>query len=36
MDKPMSGFAFKFMSLSFRFRDVFLLPKNILKEVEKS
>ena len=33
MDKPMSNFDFKFMSLGYRFRDFFLPRKNILKEV---
>jgi ubiquinone/menaquinone biosynthesis C-methylase UbiE len=32
MDKPMSNFHFRFMSLGFWFRDTFLPPKNILKE----
>ena len=32
MDKPMSGLAFKFMSLGFKFRDFFRPRKNILKE----
>ena len=33
MDKPVSNSHFKFMSFSYRFRDFFLPPKNILKEV---
>jgi len=33
MDKPMSNFHFKLMSLSFAFRDIFSPPGNILKEV---
>ena len=33
MDKPMSNFDFKFMSLGYRFRDFSLPRKNILKEV---
>jgi len=33
MDKPMSNFMFRFMSFGFRFRDIFLPRKNILKEV---
>ncbi|NWF78311.1 MAG: class I SAM-dependent methyltransferase [Chloroflexi bacterium] len=33
MDKPMPNFHFKLMSLGFKFRDFFLPPKNILKEV---
>ncbi len=31
MDKPMSDFDFKFMSLGYKFRDFFLPRKNILK-----
>jgi ubiquinone/menaquinone biosynthesis C-methylase UbiE len=34
MDKPMSNFAFKFMSFGYKFRDLRLPRKNILKEVE--
>ncbi len=33
MDKPMSNLDFRFMSLSFAFRDIFLPRKNILAEV---
>jgi SAM-dependent methyltransferase len=33
MDKPMSNFHFKLMSLGFAFRDMFSPPKNILAEV---
>jgi len=33
VDKPMSNFHFKFMSLGFKFRDLLLPPKNKLKEV---
>ena len=33
MDKPMSNFDFRFMSLGFKFRDFFLPRENILKEV---
>jgi len=33
MDKPMSNSHFKFMSFCFKFRDFFLPPKNVLKEV---
>jgi len=33
MDKPMSNLDFRFMSLSFIFRDIFLPRKNILAEV---
>ena len=33
MDKPMSNFDFKFMSLGYKFRDFFLPRMNILKEV---
>jgi ubiquinone/menaquinone biosynthesis C-methylase UbiE len=33
MDKPMSSFHFKFMSLGYQFRDFFLPRMNILKEV---
>jgi len=33
MDKPMSNFDFKFMSLGYKFRDFFLPRLNILKEV---
>jgi ubiquinone/menaquinone biosynthesis C-methylase UbiE len=33
MDKPMSNFDFKFMSVGYKFRDCFLPRKNILKEV---
>jgi len=33
MDKPMSNFDFKFMSVGYKFRDFFLPRKNILKEV---
>ena len=33
MDKPMSGFHFRFMSFGFWFRDIFLPRKSILKEV---
>ena len=33
MDKPVSNFHFKFMSFGYKFRDFFLPPKNILKEV---
>jgi ubiquinone/menaquinone biosynthesis C-methylase UbiE len=33
MDKPMSNFDFKFMSLGYKFRDFFLPRKNILEEV---
>ncbi len=33
MDNPVSNFHFRFMSFSFRFRDFFLPPKNVLKEV---
>jgi len=33
MDKPMSSFDFQFMSLGYRFRDLRLPRKNILKEV---
>ena len=33
MDKLESDFNFKFMSLSFKIRDLFLPPKNLLKEV---
>jgi ubiquinone/menaquinone biosynthesis C-methylase UbiE len=33
MDKPESNFNFKIMSFSYKFRDFFLLPKDILKEV---
>ena len=34
MDKPMSNFHFKFMSFGYKFRDLFLPRRNILKEVE--
>jgi len=33
MDRPMSNFHFKFMSLGYKFRDFFLPRKNVLKEV---
>ena len=33
MDKPMSNFHFRLMSLSYRLRDLFLPRMNILKEV---
>jgi ubiquinone/menaquinone biosynthesis C-methylase UbiE len=33
MDKPMSNFAFKFMSFGYKFRDLRLPRMNILKEV---
>jgi len=33
MDKPMSNFDFQFMSVGYKFRDLFLPRKNILKEV---
>ncbi|MBW2334380.1 MAG: class I SAM-dependent methyltransferase [Deltaproteobacteria bacterium] len=33
MDRPMSDFHFKFMSLGYKFRDFFLPRMNILKEV---
>ena len=33
MDKPMSNFDFKFMSLGYKFRDLRLPRKNILEEV---
>jgi len=33
MDKPMSNFAFQFMSVGYKFRDFFLPRLNILKEV---
>jgi ubiquinone/menaquinone biosynthesis C-methylase UbiE len=33
MNNPVSAFHFKFMSFGFKFRDFFLPPKNILKEV---
>jgi ubiquinone/menaquinone biosynthesis C-methylase UbiE len=33
VDKPVPNFHFKFMSFSFKFRDFFLPPKNVLKEV---
>jgi ubiquinone/menaquinone biosynthesis C-methylase UbiE len=33
MDKPVSNSHFKFMSFGYKFRDFFLPPKNILKEV---
>jgi ubiquinone/menaquinone biosynthesis C-methylase UbiE len=33
MDKPMSNFDFKFMSVGYKFRDFFLPRLNILKEV---
>jgi len=33
MDKPEPNFCFKFNSFAFRFRDLFLPRKNILKEV---
>jgi len=33
MDKPMSNFDFKFMSLGYKFRDLFLPRLNILEEV---
>ena len=33
MDKPMSNFHFKFMSVGYKFRDFFLPRVNILKEV---
>jgi len=33
MDKPMSNFDFRFMSLGYKFRDFFLPRKNILEEV---
>jgi len=33
MDKPVSNFHFKLMSFGFKFRDLFLPRKNILKEV---
>jgi ubiquinone/menaquinone biosynthesis C-methylase UbiE len=33
MDRPMSDFDFKFMSLGYKFRDFFLPRKNVLKEV---
>jgi ubiquinone/menaquinone biosynthesis C-methylase UbiE len=33
MDKPMSNFAFKFMSFGYKFRDLRLPRVNILKEV---
>ena len=32
MDKPMPSFAFRLMSLGFKFRDLFLDPIDILKE----
>ena len=32
MDKPMSDISFKFMSLAFKFRDLFINPADILKE----
>jgi ubiquinone/menaquinone biosynthesis C-methylase UbiE len=34
MDKPMSDFAFRFMSFGYKFRDLRLPRRNILKEVE--
>ena len=34
MDKPTNNFHFKFMSFGYKFRDLFLPRKNILKEVE--
>jgi len=34
MDKPQSNLDFRLMSLSFRFRDIFLPRKNILAEVD--
>jgi len=34
MDKPMSNFDFKFMSLGYKFRDLRLPRKTILEEVE--
>ena len=33
MDKPMPGLHFKFMSLGYKFRDLFLTPGGLLKEV---
>jgi ubiquinone/menaquinone biosynthesis C-methylase UbiE len=33
MDKPMSNFDFQFMSVGYKFRDLFLPRLNILKEV---
>jgi ubiquinone/menaquinone biosynthesis C-methylase UbiE len=33
MDKPQPDFHFKFMALGFKFRDIFLPRRNILKEV---
>jgi ubiquinone/menaquinone biosynthesis C-methylase UbiE len=32
MDKPMSNFAFRFMSFGFRIRDYFMSPKEIVKQ----
>lgn len=34
MDEPQSNLDFKLMALTYKFRDFFLPPKNILKEVE--
>jgi ubiquinone/menaquinone biosynthesis C-methylase UbiE len=34
MDQPMSNFAFRFMSFGYKFRDLRLPRRNILKEVE--
>jgi len=34
MDKPKPDFDFKFMSFSYKFRDLFLPRKNVLKEVD--
>ena len=34
MDNPISNIHFRLMSLSFKFRDLFLLPGNILEEVD--
>ena len=33
MDKPMSNFSFRFMSLGYKFRDLLLSRRNILNEV---
>ena len=33
MDRPMSNFDFKFMSVGYKFRDFFLPRINILEEV---
>ena len=32
MDKPMSNFAFRFMSFGFHIRDYFMSPKEIVKQ----